>query len=104
MKQLYLLLFVLGTCALSAQEASMPAGEAPAEIRLHPNPAQGDVVYVVSSLPGPKTVHIFDLFGKVVLERRLSGDALPIETLIPGVYMVRVEQDEVVATKKLIVR
>ncbi len=104
MKQLYLLLFLLGTCALSAQETSMTSGDSTAEIRLHPNPAQGDVVYVVSSLPGPKTVHIFDLFGKVVLERRLSGDALPIETLIPGVYMVRVEQGDAVATKKLIVR
>ncbi len=104
MKQLYLLLFLLGTCALSAQETSMASADMSAEIRLHPNPAQGDVVYVVSSLPGPKTVRIFDLFGKVVLERRLSGDALPIETLIPGVYMVRVEQADVVATKKLIVR
>lgn len=82
----------------------MASADMSAEIRLHPNPAQGDVVYVVSSLPGPKTVRIFDLFGKVVLERRLSGDALPIETLIPGVYMVRVEQADVVATKKLIVR
>lgn len=104
MKQFYLLLFLLGTCALSAQETSMASGDSTAEIRLHPNPAQGDVVYVVSSLPGPKTVHIFDLFGKVVLERRLSGDALPIDTLIPGVYMVRVEQGDAVATKKLIVR
>lgn len=104
MKQLYLLLFLLGTCAVSAQEAALATGDASAEIRLHPNPAQGGVVYVVSSHPGPKTVRIFDLFGKAVLERRLSGDALPIDALIPGVYMVRVEQDDVVATKKLIVR
>ena len=104
MKQLYLLLFLMGTCSLSAQETAVAAEDTSAEIRLHPNPAQGDVVYVVSARPGPKTVRIFDLFGKVVLERRLGGDALPIDTLIPGVYMVRIEQDGVVATKKLIVR
>ena len=104
MKQLYLLLFLMGTCALSAQEKPLTGAETPAEIRLHPNPAQGDLVYVESTLPGPKTVRVFDLFGKVVLERLLTTDALPIETLIPGVYMVRVEQNGVVATKKLIVR
>jgi hypothetical protein len=104
MKQLYLLLFLMGTCALSAQEEPVARADASVEIRLHPNPAEGDLVYVVSTRLGPKTVRIFDLFGKVVLERRLTGDALPIETLIPGVYMVRIEQGEVVVTKKLIVR
>ncbi len=104
MKQLYLLLFLMGTCALSAQQEPVADADSPAEIRLHPNPALGDLVYVVSTRPGPKTVRVFDLFGKVVLERHLTGDALPIETLIPGVYMVRVEQSGVVATKKLIVR
>jgi hypothetical protein len=104
MKQLYLLLFLMGTCALSAQETTGAAQDVPTEIRLHPNPAEGDVVYVVSTRPGPKTVRVFDLFGKAVLERRIGGDALPIENLIPGVYMVRIEQDDLVATKKLIVR
>ena len=104
MKQLYLLLFLMGTCVLSAQEKSLAEAETSAEIKLHPNPAEGDLVYVVSTLPGPKTVRVFDLFGKAVLERHLTGDALPIESLIPGVYMVRVEQNGTVATKKLIVR
>ncbi len=104
MKQLYLLLFLMGTCALSAQQEPVADAASQAEIRVHPNPAEGDLVYVVSTHAGPKTVRIFDLFGKVVLERRLTGEALPIETLIPGVYMVRVEQGGVVATKKLIVR
>jgi len=104
MKHLYLLLFLLGTCVLSAQQEPVAEADAPAEIRLHPNPAEGNLVYVVSSRPGPKTARIFDLFGKVVLERYLTADALPIEALIPGVYMVRVEQGGAVATKKLIVR
>ena len=104
MKHLYLLLFIVGIYSLSSQQAptAVPAEEL--QVRLHPNPALSNTVYVVSDVPGPKQVSVFDLFGKAVLERRLTGDALPIDGLAPGVYMVRVRQFDRVAVKKLVVR
>lgn len=104
MKQLYLLLFLMGTFCLSAQQDDPVSAAQEARIRLHPNPATGDMVYVQSESNAPKTVRIFDLFGKVVLERRLLGDALAIDRLVPGVYMVRIQQEGKYATKKLVVR
>ncbi|MBC2837903.1 T9SS type A sorting domain-containing protein [Robiginitalea sp. SC105] len=104
MKQLYLLLFFMGTFSLAAQHTGAVAGNEEARIRVHPNPATADVVYVESDSNAPKTVRVFDLFGKVVLERRLMGDALVIDRLVPGVYMVRIEQNGKYATKKLVVR
>lgn len=104
MKQLYLLLFFMGTFGLAAQQTDPVSGNQEARVRLHPNPATGSVVYVQSDSNAPKTVRIFDLFGKVVLERRLLGDALSIDGLVPGVYMVRIQQEGKFATKKLVVR
>ena len=104
MKQIYLLLFFMGTFGLAAQQTDAVAGSGEARIRLHPNPATANVVYIESDSAAPKPVRVYDLFGKVVLERRLSGDALAIDLLVPGVYMVRVEQKGRYATKKLVVR
>ena len=104
MKHLYLLLFIVGTFSLSSQQAPTAAPSEELQVRLHPNPALGNTVYVVTDTPGPKQVSVYDLFGKAVLERRLTGDAVPIDRLVPGVYMVRVRQYERVAVKKLVVR
>ncbi len=104
MRHLYLLLFFLGTFGLSAQQSDLVAGSEEIRVRLHPNPATADVVYIESDSKAPKYIRIFDLFGKVVLDRRLLGDALVIDRLAPGVYMVRIEQQGRFATKKLVVR
>ena len=92
MKQIYLLLFFMGTFGLAAQQTDAVAGSEEARIRLHPNPATTNVVYIESDSRAPKTVRVFDLFGKVVLERRLSGDALaivrdPQQPLAPGAHL-----------------
>ena len=104
MKHLYLLLLFMGMLGVSAQQqpTQLPQGEA--SVRLHPNPTSDGVVYVESDSPSPKLIRIFDLFGKTVLERRIPGNTLTLDRLAPGVYMVRIEQDNRYATKKLVIR
>jgi hypothetical protein len=89
---------------LSAQQMPARAQTADTELRIHPNPALGSTVQIVTADTSPKTVLIFDLFGKVVLRRRISSNSLNIESLVPGVYMVRVLQSGKSATKKLVIR
>ena len=94
----------MGTIALSAQEAdSLPVEEA-IRLRIHPNPAPGPTVAIVTDSDDPKVVQVFDVFGKAILRQRLKGDVLDIRSLIPGVYMIRVTQKGRSTTKKLIVR
>ncbi|MDG1571771.1 T9SS type A sorting domain-containing protein [Robiginitalea sp. M366] len=104
MKKLYLLLFALVALSLSAQQSRREPAEKEVSFTLSPNPASGDFVYISGGEDAPKTVRIFDLFGKAVLERRINGNALPIHMLTPGVYMVQIEQQGAVATKKLVIR
>lgn len=104
MKHYYLLLFLLGTFCLQAQQ--LPVGhDAPdLEVRIHPNPAPGPHVEIVTRNHSPKEIAIYDIFGKAVLHRRIQGTTLDIRDLSPGVYMVRIVQQGKSTIKKLIVR
>lgn len=104
MRYLYLLICLLGCYMLSAQNAGDAVGNQGLEFKLHPNPALENVIYIETTEKAPKTILVFDLFGKVVIERRISTNSLPIDQLVPGVYMVQVRQKDLVATKKLVVR
>jgi hypothetical protein len=104
MKQLLLLLFILSTYAVSAQEDPKSPDRAEARFSLHPNPVKDGFVYVQSDSQGPKDIRIYDLFGKVVLEQRLVSQKLFVSALVPGVYMVQVRQEERIGTKKLVIR
>jgi hypothetical protein len=94
----------MGTFAVSSQQNPEGSGSDEANFRLHPNPAREGFVYIESDYNGPKHVRIYDLFGKVVLEQRMDSNKLILTSLVPGVYMVQVRQEERVATKKLVIR
>ena len=104
MKQLLLLLFLLSTYVVSAQQDPRSPDRAEAHFSLHPNPVKDGFVYVESDHEGPKDIRIYDLFGKVVLKQRLISQKLFVSTLVPGVYMVQVRQEERIGTKKLVIR
>lgn len=94
----------MGFFVVSAQEEPSHNGEERVEFKLNPNPVYDGVVYIESNLKGPKTVHIYDLFGKTVLEKRLDTEKLHLGSLVPGVYMVQLRQKGHLATKKLVIR
>lgn len=104
MKHLYLLLLVLGPLSLQAQQLPERPGSPDLEVRIHPNPAPGPHVEIVTQYPSPKEIAIYDIFGKAVLHRRIEGTTLDIRDLSPGVYMVRIVQQGQSTIKKLIVR
>ena len=94
----------MGTLALTAQEIDSGKTDEAVSFKLHPNPVYDGVVYVQSTNPSPKTIRIYDLFGKVVLQRRIVTDKLFLDALVPGVYMVQLQQGGDIATKKLVIR
>lgn len=104
MKQFLLLICFLVSFGISAQQNPSGLETAEAEFSLHPNPVRDGLVYVESKQTGPKHIRIYDLFGKVVLERRLNSRKLVLTSLVPGVYMVQLRQEGRTATKKLVIR
>ncbi len=73
-------------------------------LSLYPNPVNGDKIYITSKSGNDKDIIIFDVLGKKVLVTTLSGKELNIGSLLPGVYIIQIKEEEASATRKLIVK
>lgn len=69
---------------------------------IYPNPANSNVVSINTSIQGKMQVSVFDVLGKEIINTEISNNELNISTLDSGIYMVRVNQNGITATKKLI--
>ncbi|MRX62830.1 T9SS type A sorting domain-containing protein [Maribacter luteus] len=107
MKKLYLLLFMVSSIALFAQEPVDYAFVQNMEIpgfKLYPNPAFEDVVYINTKKNGRKEIIVYDVFGEVVLTEKILNTQLNISRLIPGVYVLQVTENNHTITRKLVVK
>ncbi|MEX0273519.1 MAG: T9SS type A sorting domain-containing protein [Flavobacteriaceae bacterium] len=106
MRNLYLiLLLVIPTIGLSQEK--LESQNEPTEIvafKLYPNPTYETTVYIESGEKGPKEIMIYDVFGELVLSDRILGEALDISSLSPGVYVLRMAQNNKATTRKLVVK
>ena len=72
--------------------------------KLYPNPVTNGKVYISTNDNAPKQVLIYDVLGTQVLETKINGNELYLSDLDAGVYVLRVYQNNKVATRKLIVK
>lgn len=73
-------------------------------LSFYPNPVTNGKVYISSKLNADKQIAIFDVLGKKVLQTLLTSKELNVGSLSPGVYIIKIEEGEATATRKLIVR
>ncbi|MEC4004050.1 T9SS type A sorting domain-containing protein [Flavobacterium sp. SUN052] len=73
-------------------------------LNIYPNPATGDRIYISTKSNDDKQVSIFDVLGKKVLQTTLSSKELNISSLTAGVYIIKIEEGDASATRKLIIR
>lgn len=71
---------------------------------MYPNPVSNGKVYISTKNDSDKEVIVFDLLGKKVLQTMLNSKELNVSSLIPGVYIIKINEDNATATRKLIVR
>jgi hypothetical protein len=81
------------------QETSVIEG-----LNLYPNPVSNGKVYILTKNDLEKEVVIFDVLGKKVLQTMVSSRELNISNLTPGVYIIKITENNSSATRKLIVR
>lgn len=74
-----------------------------ADFSLYPNPAS-EIVTIQTTIPGEKQVVVFDVLGKKVIATSIANNELDVSSLVAGIYTVQVTQNEVTATKKLIIK
>ncbi|MEY4964223.1 MAG: hypothetical protein RLZZ323_1542 [Bacteroidota bacterium] len=73
-------------------------------LNLYPNPVSNGKVYITTKNDLDKEIQIFDVLGKKILQTVLSSRELNISTLTPGVYIIKIREEEASTTRKLIVR
>lgn len=103
-----ILLVFFFSLSLSAQEVKQqPKLQETSSIEglsLYPNPVSNGKVYITSKNDLNKEIQIFDVLGKKVLQTELSSKELNVSNLSPGVYIIKIKEEEASSTRKLIIR
>ncbi len=73
-------------------------------LNIYPNPTSSDRVYITSRYAQAKTIEIYDVLGKKMLQATITGKELNISGLTAGVYIIKIKEGDATATRKLIVR
>lgn len=110
-KNYFYITFLLGfffTVSISAQEAKQQSKLQETTVieglSMYPNPVSNGKVYITSKSDSDKEVIIFDVLGKKALQTTISSKELNISTLSPGVYIIKINEGDATATRKLIVK
>ena len=98
-------LFSLNSNAQAAKsQTNLSAPSVIEGLNLYPNPVSDGRVYITTKNDADKEIIIFDLLGKKVLQTKISSKELNISNLAPGVYIIKINEQNASATRKLIVR
>ncbi len=98
------ILMLLLTCSMSAQEGKMNNSEGIEGISFYPNPVSNGKIFITSKNAVDKDVTIYDVLGKPVIQATLTSKELSVAGLSPGVYIIKIQEGNSTATRKLIVR
>lgn len=74
-----------------------------AGLSIYPNPVTKGTLYITSNSASAKSVAIFDVLGKQVLNTKTSNNAVNVSNLKGGVYIVKITEDGKTDTKKLVI-
>lgn len=73
-------------------------------LKVYPNPVSNGTLFIETAANAEKTVAIFDILGKQVLNTTTSNNAINVASLYAGVYVVKITEEGKTATRKLVVR
>ena len=82
-----------------SQETSVIEG-----LSLFPNPVSNGKVYITSKNDLDKSIIIYNVLGKKALQTTISSKELNVSDLLPGVYIIKINEGDATATRKLIVK
>lgn len=74
-----------------------------AGLNVYPNPVTDGNLYITSNSSNAKTVAVYDILGKQVLNAKTSNNTVNVSNLKGGAYIVRITEDGKTDTRKLII-
>ena len=97
--------FTLGANAQDVKQQSKTQESSAIEgLNLYPNPVSNGKVYITSKNDDEKDIIIFDVLGKKVIQTTINSRELNISNLSSGVYIIKINEGDASATRKLIVK
>ena len=73
-------------------------------LTIYPNPIAHGKLTITSTLNLNKEIEIFNVLGKRVFKTRLLTTQLNIETLKSGVYILNISENNIIETRKLVIK
>jgi predicted extracellular nuclease len=75
-----------------------------AGLNMYPNPVKNGNLYIISDSSNAKSVAVYDILGKQVINTKTSNNAVNVANLKSGAYIVKVTEDGKTDTRKLIIQ
>lgn len=97
-------LYAIDNFAISVSEATLGLKQNTISgLNMYPNPVSNGTLYITSNSSQAKSVAVYDVLGKQVLNSKTSNSAVNVSNLKGGVYFVKITEDGKTDTKKLII-
>ncbi|MFB9051692.1 T9SS type A sorting domain-containing protein [Formosa undariae] len=74
------------------------------ELSIYPNPVSNGKLYIVTKNNLTKDIEIFNVLGKSILQTTLFGKEMNISKLNAGIYIIKIKENNISTTRKLVVR
>ncbi|HNP33578.1 MAG TPA: T9SS type A sorting domain-containing protein [Flavobacterium sp.] len=75
-----------------------------AGLRMYPNPVSNGQLFIETAANAEKTVTVFDVLGKQVLNATTSDNVINVSALHTGVYIVNITEEGKTASRKLVIK
>ncbi|WP_442786863.1 T9SS type A sorting domain-containing protein [Flavobacterium suncheonense] len=72
-------------------------------LNVYPNPAN-DFLHITTAINGVKTIAVYDVMGKEVLNTTTANETINVSSLNAGIYMVKITEEGKTATRKLVIQ
>jgi hypothetical protein len=72
-------------------------------LNMYPNPVSNGNLHITSDSNSAKSVEIYDILGKQVLNAKVSNNTVNVSNLKGGAYIVKINEEGKTATRKLII-
>jgi hypothetical protein len=97
-------LYAIDNFSISVSEATLGLKQNTITgLNMYPNPVSNGTLYITSESSSAKSVDVYDVSGKQVLNSKTSNNAVNVSNLTGGVYFVKITEDGKTATRKLII-
>ena len=101
-------LFLISLCGFSQSEPEnmLPQQQTIEGLSIYPNPVSNGklFVYITSKRSLTKTVAVYNVLGKQILTTILTGNELNISQLNTGVYILKITENNISETRKLVIK